>query len=343
LSEYADYNKDVLLFGHAPEPIEEDSTWRLVGGNTNGIKPHGGAADLISVLARLKLLQTGTVAFQETNLEWHNKGHLDEFKKLLVKAFGAARVDYSTTKDKFETSPFKPGGTASAALGKMVHRMVKTGRDDTGCGRCSYITFNGKDNNHITVINAYIVYSQRDPGNKTASKQQQCIKYADDELRPYDLDPHKQTLIDLQYFVQELQQEGEDVILFLDENQDEHQTYRSQENNECFKTKSGFHVDGSIDGSICTFMVNCGLTNALTDVHSEQVPNTHIRGSKKIDFALLTDGIRPYIKAIGVLDESILKSSILGPRSNPAIRHTIGKTGETTISKLETGQPADIR
>jgi hypothetical protein len=153
LSEYVDYNKDVLLFGHAPEPVEEDKTWRLVGGNTNGIKPYGGSGELIRVMERLKLLQTGTFAFQETNLEWHNKGYRDEFQKLLVKAFGATRVDQSTTKDKFETSPFKPGGTASAALGEMVHRVVKTGRDDTGCGRWSYITFNGKDNNHITVIN----------------------------------------------------------------------------------------------------------------------------------------------------------------------------------------------
>jgi hypothetical protein len=70
-SEYVDYNKDVILFGHAPKPIEEEKTWRLVGGNTNGIKPYGGSADLISVMERLKLLQTRTVAFQETNLEWH--------------------------------------------------------------------------------------------------------------------------------------------------------------------------------------------------------------------------------------------------------------------------------
>jgi hypothetical protein len=132
LSEYVDYNKDIILFGHAPETIEEDKTWRLVGGNTNGIKPYGGSADLISVMERLKFLQTGTVAFQETNLEWHNKGYRNEFHKLLVKAFGAARVDHSTTKDKFETSPLKPGGTASAALGKMVHRVVKNGRDNTG-------------------------------------------------------------------------------------------------------------------------------------------------------------------------------------------------------------------
>jgi hypothetical protein len=55
-------------------------------------------------------------------------------------------------------------------------------------------------------------------------------------------------------------------------------------------------------------MANCGLTNALTGVHLEQVPNTHVRGSKQIDFSLVTDGIRPCIKVVGLLDESILKS-----------------------------------
>jgi hypothetical protein len=308
LSEYVEYNKDVLFFGHDPEPIEEDKTWRLVGGNTSGIKPYGGSADLISVMERLKLLQTGTVAFQETNLEWHNKGYRDEFKKLLVKAFGEARVDHSTTKYKFETSPFKPGGTASAALGFFFHRVVKTDRHDTGCGRWTYITFNGKENKHITVITTYRVCSQRDPGDTPSSKQQQCVQYADEELRPYVLVPHKQTLIDLQYFVQELQQGGDEVILFLDANQDEYQSYRPQDHDACFKTKGGFQVDGSIDGSLRSYMANCGLTNALTDVNSEQVPITHVRGSKQIDFALVTDGIRPCIKAVGLLDESILKS-----------------------------------
>jgi hypothetical protein len=209
LSEYVYYNKDFLLFGHTPEPIEEDKTWRLVDGNTNGIKPYGEAADPITVLEILKLLQAWTIALQGINLERHNKGHRDEFQKVLVKAFGAARVECSTTKYKFETSPFKPGGNARAALGKMVHHVVKTGWDETGCGWWSYITFNDKENNKITVINAYRVCSQSDPGDTTASQQQQCIQYADDELRPYVLDPHKQTLIDLQYFVQELQKQGE--------------------------------------------------------------------------------------------------------------------------------------
>jgi hypothetical protein len=81
----------------------------------------------------------------------------------LVKAFGAAKVECNTPKDKFKSSPFKPGGTASAALGEMVYGVVKTWRDETGCGRWSYITFNGKENKKIKVINVYRVCSQRDP------------------------------------------------------------------------------------------------------------------------------------------------------------------------------------
>jgi hypothetical protein len=191
---------------------------------------------------------------------------------------------------------------------KMVHRVVRTGRDNTDCGRWPYITFNGKENKHITVINTYRVCSQRDPGDTTASRQQQCVQYSDEELRPYVLDPHKQTRIDLQYFVQELLQGGDEVILFLDANQDEYHPYRPRDHDACFKTKGGFQVDDSIDGSIRSFMSKCGLTNALTDVHSEQVPNTHVRGSKKIDFAIVTDGIKPCNKAASLLDESIRKS-----------------------------------
>jgi hypothetical protein len=98
-------------------------------------------------------------------------------------------------------------------------------------------------------------------------------------------------LIDLQYFVQELQQGGDEFILFLDANQDEYQSYRPQDHYACFKMKGGLQIDGSIDGSLRYFMANCGLTNTLMDVHSEQVPNTHVRGSKKIDFTLVTEGI----------------------------------------------------
>jgi hypothetical protein len=65
------------------------------------------------------------------------------------------------------------------------------------------------------------VYTKTGAGDTTASKQQQCIQYADEELWSFIVDPYKQTLIDLQHFVQEIQQDGEGVILFLDANQDD--------------------------------------------------------------------------------------------------------------------------
>jgi hypothetical protein len=70
------------------------------------------------------------------------------------------------------------------------------------------------------------VCSQCDPGDTTTSRRQQCVQYADEELRPYILDPYNKTMIDLQYFVQDILQGGEEVILFLDANQDEYLPYR---------------------------------------------------------------------------------------------------------------------
>jgi hypothetical protein len=70
----------------------------------------------------------------------------------------------------------------------MVHRVVKTGKDDTDCSHWLYITFNVKENKYITAINAYILCYQRDTGDTTTSRQQQCVQYADEELIPYVLD-----------------------------------------------------------------------------------------------------------------------------------------------------------
>jgi hypothetical protein len=54
--------------------------------------------------------------------------------------------------------------------GDMVNLIKDLSDLSTGYGRWSYITFNGKENKHITVINAYRVCSQRDPGDSMQMK-----------------------------------------------------------------------------------------------------------------------------------------------------------------------------
>jgi hypothetical protein len=123
---------------------------------------------------------------------------------LFIKAFGAARMEYSMTSDKFETTYHKPGGTVCGALVQMVHIVVNSGRDDTGCGRWLYITYAVKEGKKVAIVSAYRVCKQTNPGDLTSFKQQLGIMYEDEELRPYLVDPHKQTFIDLQYFVEKL-------------------------------------------------------------------------------------------------------------------------------------------
>jgi hypothetical protein len=81
------------------------------------------------------------------------------------------------------------------------------------------------------------------------------------------VDPHKKTLIDLQYFVEKLKGTGHKALILMDANQAEHQVYQQKNNNIKLVTKKRLHVDGAIGGSLQTFMRNCGLTNILRQTH----------------------------------------------------------------------------
>jgi hypothetical protein len=175
-------------------------------------------------------------------------------QKLFIKSFGSARMEYSTASDKFEATYHKPGGTVCGALVQMVHRVVYSGRDDTGCCRWSYITYAAKEGNKVAIFSAYRVCKQTNPGDLTSSEQQLGIMYEDKELRSYLVDPHKQTLVDLKYFVEKLKATGHAALILMESNQSEEHAYQQQTHTIKLVTKKGFHVDGTIDGSLQTFM-----------------------------------------------------------------------------------------
>jgi hypothetical protein len=116
-------------------------------------------------------------------------------------------------------------------------------------------------------------------------------------------------MIDLEYFTEELKTDGFEVSVFIDANKTLDHRFRSQNHNHKYKSDKGLHIDGSIDGSITTYTHNCGLSNTLYEHHAKNgtaIPNTHLRGSKQIDFVLTTAGIAPFIRAIGLLDFDFL-------------------------------------
>jgi hypothetical protein len=116
-------------------------------------------------------------------------------------------------------------------------------------------------------------------------------------------------MIDLEYFIEELKTDGFEVAVLIDANETLDYRFHSQNHDRKYKSDKGFHIDGSIDDSIAAYTHNCGLSNALSDRHDETgtaIPNTHLRGSKQIDFVLTTAGIAPFIRAIGLLDFDVV-------------------------------------
>jgi hypothetical protein len=116
-------------------------------------------------------------------------------------------------------------------------------------------------------------------------------------------------MIDLEYFTEELKTYGFEVPVFIDANETLDHRFRSQNHDYKYKSNKGFHIDGSIDGSIATYTHNCGLSNILSERYAEtgtDFPNTHLRGLKQIDFVLKTAGIAPFIQAIGLLDFDVV-------------------------------------
>jgi predicted AAA+ superfamily ATPase len=114
-------------------------------------------------------------------------------------------------------------------------------------------------------------------GDATAFQQQYITQYVDETAR-VDINHHKQTMIDLEYFTEELKTDGFEVDVFIDAS-------RLKNHDHKYKSDKGFHIDGSIDGSIATYTRNCGLSNTLSDRHAKTgtaIPNTHLRGSKQI-------------------------------------------------------------
>jgi hypothetical protein len=72
-------------------------------------------------------------------------------------------------------------------------------------------------------------------------------------------------------------------------------------------------------------MDNGGLINAIKELNDGELPNTHNRVTRKIDFVLCTEGLLDYIIRVGFLDSRVLGSDHKGLCAD---LNTAGITGE---------------
>jgi hypothetical protein len=183
----------------------------------------------------------------------------------------------------------------------------------------------------MTVITAYRVGDHHQPGARNALQQQFRIQYEDESIRPYIIGPHKQTMEDLVHFIKPLRAQGHDIRLFIDVIEVIHHIVPPQGHHLALKTDKGFHLNGTIDRSLRTFMENW-FENILATIYGPDVPKTHIRGLKQNDFVLTTPGLRQHIKEVGMLDfEALCKSDHMGIFLDPDIQGVFGTSPERLV------------
>jgi hypothetical protein len=76
------YSNDAKCYGSVPTLIDLSVTWRIVGGNMNGLRPCGVMEALLTVSERLRALQAETIAFWGGDVEWHKYQLRDNAKTL---------------------------------------------------------------------------------------------------------------------------------------------------------------------------------------------------------------------------------------------------------------------
>jgi hypothetical protein len=124
---------------------------------------------------------------------------------------------------------------------------------------------------------------------------------SEDEYVGIPIDPHRQTIRDLQIFIQSYQQQGYFIFLLMDGKQNDSHVFQPQDIPNRVNTPLGFNYDKHIDGSIASLVEACNLVNIHKLKHGN-VPATHIAGSDQIDFGYLSFVATEFVFRCGVLD-----------------------------------------
>ena len=175
-------------------------------------------------------------------------------------------------------SSYQNGGTFMATTGKWTTRSAgKPLVDPSGLGRWSGLSFLGKGNRRLAILTAYRSPRQQPTGGFGFFDQQYALLLSQGVCKP---NVRKQFVTDIIHFINDLQQDGHDVILAFDANET---------------------VCASDTNGLCQIMNEC----SLLDLHSlgpSTPPATYKYGHhRRIDFILGTSAVSQSVRRAGFL------------------------------------------
>jgi hypothetical protein len=216
--------------------------------------------------------------FAETNLNWNNYENKNACSTIFKKYWRQTKISM-TSSAKNTREYYQPRGVAMVTGFPWASR-TKTYVDQSNLGRWVESEISGKQNRKVTIISAYIVCKDsidRSGPNTAYTQQWLILKEKNPHANP---EPRATCFEDLKARIKALREQDQEIILMMDAND-------SLQNTRSALTKWKKEVN---------------LIDPLVQRHgTDEEPPTYARGSKRIDYILVSDRISEYIVAGGIL------------------------------------------
>lgn len=257
------------------EPTE--STTRLYFQNLNGLNwdQQGGKWPYICEV--MESIQVDIACFAELNTDTNRYEVRRKMEQISQQQHGQNRLVMASSKNKTSTV-YKPGGTAILACNAITNHIKSHTRDRMG--RWVSMCISVSTSNKLRIIAAYQVCSTTSTGTNTAAAQQlaQIIEEQAKAGSTHRTSPREAFIQDLQTFILQAQQDGEDIVLTGDFNDD----ITSQ--------NSGMDQLATTCGLVDLFSIRTG---------SATHPPTYQRGPRRLDYVLISPSLLPKVQAAG--------------------------------------------
>ena len=245
---------------------------RIVFQNPAGLGVHTNSIKTYDLQQFIMDKDIDLIGMGEINVNWGKVAGKHSIWNRVRPWFESSRVAAAyNIRDRFAKRAQR-GGSAQITQGRLSHRVLETGRDPKGLGRWVWQRLRGKHNTTTRIVSAYR------PCMNTGSQsvyQQQLRALTADGITTC---PRSQFWIDLAVEIEKWKDAGDQLVIMGDWNE------------PVTDLKPWFD--------------HLGLHNLHTDRHGdEDLPATHIRGSRTIDGVFVTPTIQPYQCGFMAFDE----------------------------------------
>ena len=196
---------------------------RVVFQNVNGLPESPSASKQLQIQKWLLEQQVGIVLFAETNRHWssltEDLGWRERVRRSSRAGFYAVAAHNVHQNRHLAPSSLQYGGCAAALLNETAHAAKECGRDPSGLGRWTFIRIQGKvvdgQAKDLVVVSAYRP-NKPNQGSSTVHAQHSQYFRSTGKKR----NPRQAFLTDLRKAIQTWRNEGCEVIVGVDANED---------------------------------------------------------------------------------------------------------------------------